>query len=146
MLEQDAVFSKVSIIKNCLNTIREITGLDPRRLDDFIVQDVFVLNLQRAIQAAIDIAHLLISANGWRMPAAYRESFIVLNQNGVIDLACREKMIKMTGFRNIAVHDYRQLSPVILKAILTGNLKDVESYYSAVLDYLKARPLTEGGE
>jgi len=145
MLEQDAVFSKVSIIKNCLNTIREITGLDPRRLDDFIVQDVFVLNLQRAIQAAIDIAHLLISANGWRMPAAYRESFIVLNQNGVIELACSEKMIKMTGFRNIAVHDYRQLSPVILKAILTGNLKDVESYYSAVLDYLKARPLPEGG-
>lgn len=42
-------------------------------------------------------------------------------------------MEKMTGFRNIAVHDYQSLNPDILKSILAYRLKDLEDFYSAVL-------------
>jgi len=42
-------------------------------------------------------------------------------------------MEKMTGFRNIAIHDYQALNLDILKSILTGNLKDLEDFYAAVL-------------
>ncbi len=51
MLEKDAIFAKIAIIKNCLKTIKKATHGDSRRLDDVFCQDVFVLNLQRAAQA-----------------------------------------------------------------------------------------------
>lgn len=137
MLEHDVVLSKISIIKNCLNTIRNVTDLNPEKLDDIVIQDVFVLNLQRSIQAAIDMANILISENGWKLPATYREAFTILREQNVIPSGIAETMKKMTGFRNIAVHDYRQLDPAILRSILTNNLKDLEQYYSVVYQWMQ---------
>ncbi|MDZ7724280.1 MAG: DUF86 domain-containing protein [candidate division KSB1 bacterium] len=134
MLEQDVILSKISIIKNCLNTIQKATQLDPDKLNDIMVQDVFVLNLQRAIQAAIDMANVVISQRGLKLPASYRECFMILRDNQVIDAELCEKMVKMTGFRNIAVHDYQQINVVILKEILKNHLIDLETFYSLIYE------------
>ncbi|MHB1688919.1 MAG: type VII toxin-antitoxin system HepT family RNase toxin [Ignavibacteriaceae bacterium] len=132
MLEKDAVLSKISIIKNCLNTIKKATGLNPEKLEDFIIQDVFVLNLQRAIQACIDIANIIISKKGLKLPAAYKDSFLILRQNNILDKDLSDKMANMVGVRNIAVHEYQEISVDILKSILNNNLKDFEDYYSLI--------------
>jgi uncharacterized protein YutE (UPF0331/DUF86 family) len=132
MLEKDAILSKISIIKKCLNTIQKVTGLDPTILDDFIVEDVFVLNLQRAIQASIDIANIIIAMNGWRLPASYKDSFKELLKQKIIDQATFEQMSKMVGFRNIAVHEYQELNRAILESILKNNLIDLEKFYSLI--------------
>jgi uncharacterized protein YutE (UPF0331/DUF86 family) len=132
MLEKDAILSKISIIKKCLNTIQKVTGLDPTKLDDFIVEDVFVLNLQRAIQASIDIANIIIAMNGWRLPASYKDSFKELLKQKIIDQATFEQMSKMVGFRNIAVHEYQELNRAILESILKNNLIDLEKFYSLI--------------
>jgi len=95
-----------------------------------------VLNLQRAVQACIDIAHIIISEKGYKLPASYKESFMILNWNKVISADLAEKISKMIGFRNIAVHDYQSLSLAILKSILVNNLKDFEEYYIAIYNYV----------
>ncbi len=46
MVEQDIIFGKVKNIQNCLKRIRNVTKLDPAKLDDIDVQDIFALNLQ----------------------------------------------------------------------------------------------------
>lgn len=46
-------------------------------------------------------------------------------------------MTKMTGFRNIAVHDYQTLDPEILKSILANGLRDLEEFYATVLAYFE---------
>ncbi len=132
MLEKDAILSKISIIKNCLNTIHKATNLDPEKLDDFMVEDVFVLNLQRAVQASIDIANIIIAMKGWRLPASYKDSFKELLKQKIIDKATFEQMSKMVGFRNIAVHEYQELDRAILSSILQNNLKDLEQFYSLI--------------
>lgn len=137
MLEKDVILSKISIIKNCIKTIEKVTELNPEKLDDIVVQDVFVLNLQRAIQAAIDIANVFISTYGWKLPATYKESFAVLKDQKVISPDIYKVMVKMVGFRNIAVHDYQQLDVDILKSILSQNLKNLEQFYSAVYQWLQ---------
>jgi len=140
MLERDAILSKISIIKRCLETVRKITGLDPNSLDEIIAQDVFVLNLQRSIQACIDIANILIAQNGWNLPASYRESFLILSEKKVINEEMSKTMAKMCGFRNIAVHDYRQITPAIMKTILTHHVMDFEEFYTAIFSYMDSRP------
>ena len=136
MHEVDPILSKISIIKNCLTTISKANGLEPDKLDDVIIQDAYVLNLQRAVQACIDIAHIIIAEKGYKLPASYKESFMILNRNKVISADLAEKISKMIGFRNIAVHDYQSLSLDILKSILVNNLKDFEDYYTAIYNYL----------
>lgn len=133
MPDKDVVLAKVATIQKCLERIRDVTSLDPASLDDINRQDIFVLNLQRAIQASIDLASHIVASEGLGLPETVRENFALLRDKGLIDPLTASKMEKMTGFRNIAIHNYQALNLDILKSILTGNLKDLEDFYTAVL-------------
>ncbi len=139
MLEKDVLLSKISIIKNCLDRIKKVTKLKPDSLHEYDKQDIFVLNLQRAIQAAIDIANLIISNNHYRLPNSYKMSFHILSENAWIDSETSKRMQKMVGFRNIAIHDYQEIDVEILKSILTKNLSDFEKYYKQILKKLNGK-------
>jgi uncharacterized protein YutE (UPF0331/DUF86 family) len=133
MIDRDIVLAKVSAIQRCLVRIHQVTALDPARLDDQNIEDIFVLNLQRAVQAAIDLGAHVLAAEGFEMPATLREIFSTLAQHGSISAHSSEQMQKMCGFRNIAVHDYQALSKPILKAILVSHLQDLEEFYAEIL-------------
>lgn len=133
MPDRDVVLAKVATIQKCLERIREVTSLDPASLDDINRQDIFVLNLQRAIQASIDLASHIVASEGLGLPETVRDNFALLRDKNVIDPETASKMEKMTGFRNIAIHDYQALNLDILKSILASNLKDLEVFYAAVL-------------
>lgn len=66
--KRDIVYAKIGIIKRCLKRIAQTTELDPAALDDFDKQDIFVLNLQRAAQAAIDLAAHITASEGLGVP------------------------------------------------------------------------------
>ena len=136
MVEKDAILSKISIVQNCLKMIQRATSLDPKNLDDAMLQDVFVLNIQRAVQACIDMAHLMISEKGLKLPTTYKEAFLILAKEKFISDKSASKMGKMCGFRNIAIHDYQSLDIAILKSILINNLKDFEEFYAQVYKVL----------
>ncbi len=117
--------------------IKKVTKGNPDTLNDQVVEDVFVLNLERAAQASIDIANLLISQYGLALPASYRQSFAILREAKIVNQKVATSMSNMAGFRNIAVHDYTTLNVNILKSILTQNLDDFETFYSQVYKFIK---------
>jgi uncharacterized protein YutE (UPF0331/DUF86 family) len=133
MPDMDVILAKIGNIQRCLNRIKETTGLDPESLEDIDKQDIFVLNLQRAIEATIDMATHIIASEGLGLPATIRENFLILKEAGIIDDELMKKMQAMVGFRNIAVHDYTTIDPEILKSILAENLQDVEDFYTVIL-------------
>ncbi len=135
MPDRDVVLAKVATIRKCLDRIREVTDLDPGKLEDINRQDIFVLNLQRAVQACIDLASHAVASEALGLPEKVRDNFSILREKGVVDPELASKMEKMTGFRNIAVHNYQALDLDILKSILSNNLKDLEDFYSALLQY-----------
>ncbi len=138
MVDKDVVLEKIKNIQNCLKRIGEKTGQDPALLSDLDVQDVFVLNLQRAVQSAIDLAAHIVSDEGLGLPAELRENFSLLEKAGVIGSDLSQKLQKMVGFRNIAVHDYTEIDANILRAILEkGDLKDLEDFYAQVLKHFR---------
>jgi len=132
----DVIYQKVENIRRCLRRIKEVTGLQPETLEDINIEDIFVLNLQRAIQSAIDLAIHIIATQNWEMPRTMRESFDVLRKNKVIPPELSEQLKKMVGFRNIAIHDYTIIDKEILKNILQHRLKDLETFYQVVLEKL----------
>lgn len=137
MPDRDIILAKVASIQRCLGRIRTVTSLSPDSLDNIDTQDIFLLNLQRGIQAALDLAAHVVASEELGLPERARESFSLMKNAGIIDGETALKMEKMTGFRNIAVHDYQSLDPDILKSILVYRLKDLENFYSAVLRHFR---------
>jgi uncharacterized protein YutE (UPF0331/DUF86 family) len=140
MPDRDVVLAKVAAIQKCLRRIKDVTGLDSDRLDEIDVQEIFVLNLQRAIQSAIDLATHIVASEGLGIPDTIRGHFVLLERAKIITKTLSKKMQSMVGFRNIAIHDYQALDVDILKAILSKNLKDVEQFYTAVLTHFHMAP------
>jgi uncharacterized protein YutE (UPF0331/DUF86 family) len=130
--DKDILSEKITQVQHCLTRIKDVTKLNSELLDDYNIQDVFILNLQRAIQSCIDIAVHISSTEGWGVAKTIRENFVLLADKKVISKDLAVKMTKMVGFRNIAIHDYSNLDVNILKSILKSSLKDIEEFYSEI--------------
>lgn len=137
MVDRDIVFEKVKNIQNCLARIRNVTKLDPSSLDNLDVQDIFAINLQRAIQSTIDLAAHVVASEGLGLPSNLKENFLFLEKAKIITAEESKRMIQMVGFRNIAVHEYQEIDVDMLKSILVHNLKDIEDFYTVLLQYYK---------
>jgi len=135
MPDRDIMISKASSVQRCLKRIKDVTSLDPESLENQDKQDIFVLNLQRAIQACIDLAAHIVASEALGIPETVRENFSLLQSKGIISSDMTVKIQKMTGFRNIAVHDYQTMDLMILKSVLTKDLRDLENFYVAVLEF-----------
>lgn len=133
MVDRDVVLEKVNRIQRCLKRIQETVSGDLDRVNQFDVQDIVTLNLQRAAQLVIDIAGHLVSSEKLGLPQNMKDLFVLLEQQQIISSELALRMTKMVGFRNIAVHDYEQIDSVILRAIVQHHLKDFEDFYTCVL-------------
>ena len=133
MTNRDVLIEKTNSIQNCLKRIHDTIKADINRLDSLDVQDIVVLNLQRAVQLIFDMASYVISTERLGTPQTLKDLFLILEKNKCIEHDLSLKMQKMVGFRNIAVHDYQAIDPSILKSIVSLHLKDLEEFYSAVI-------------
>lgn len=84
MIDADIIYAKASNIQNCLRRIRDVTNLEEDRLGNIDIQDIFVLNLQRAVQAAIDLSSYIVATEGLGLPSSLKESFILLQRTGIL--------------------------------------------------------------
>ena len=117
MVERDIVFAKIGIIQRCLRRIKQTTAFDPASLDNLDKQDIFALNLQRAVQAALDLAAHVVASEGLGVPQDLKEHITLLERSGILPTGLADQMKKMVGFRNIAVHEYQEQDVSVLKSI-----------------------------
>ena len=106
-------------------------------LSAYDVQDIFVLNLQRAVQSCIDLAAHVVSDEGLGLPSDLKENFTLLETKGILSSELSSKLQKMVGFRNIAVHDYTAINASVLKSVLAKDLKDIEDFYTLLLKHFR---------
>lgn len=132
-MDEDVLLGKVRNIQTCLKRIRDKTHGDLQTLDDLDVQEIFVLNLQRAVQSTVDLAAHVVASQGLGLPDTLRENFDLLQRAGIIDQPLALAMRAMCGFRNIAVHDYASMDIAVLKSILGSRLSDLEKFYTSIL-------------
>jgi uncharacterized protein YutE (UPF0331/DUF86 family) len=127
MLDRDVVLAKLDIVERCLGRIEEVRGGRRPELHPVDVDDITALNLQRAIQAAIDLAAHVVASRSYGLPASTAEVFTLLERQGLLEPGLADRLRRMVGFRNIAVHEYRKIDPDIVAAILDRHLGDPHS-------------------
>lgn len=67
------------------------------------------------------------------------DAFFSLYKNSFISEELSKNLIRMVGFRNIAVHEYQRLDLDILKSVVKNNLKDFEEFYKIILEKTKSK-------
>lgn len=124
MLPDNVSLNKAAIIERCIRRMREEYAAD-ENLSNFTHLDALILNIERACQAAIDLAMHIISIEHLGMPQSSAESFSLLHQAGKLDKTLAARLSKMTGFRNIAIHQYQDLDPGVIHFIMKDGWQDL---------------------
>jgi uncharacterized protein YutE (UPF0331/DUF86 family) len=92
-----------------------------------------------SIEACIDIAQHICSAQGWGPPADNGDAMKVLGRHGTLTPKISDAMRKAVGFRNVLVHEYVEVSDEIVASRL-GNLRDLEQFVEQVTAFLHGGP------
>jgi uncharacterized protein YutE (UPF0331/DUF86 family) len=133
-MADDVVLSKVAIIERCVARVREEYGGDEQNLLANVTrQDSIVLNLQRACEAAIDLAMHLVRIHRLGVPEESRGAFELLREASLLSASLAERMTRMVGFRNVAIHNYRKLNLAVVNSIVTSRLDDFLEFTRVVL-------------
>jgi uncharacterized protein YutE (UPF0331/DUF86 family) len=112
----DLCRNKSAIIERSLRRMREELTADPE-LTNYTHIDAMILNIERACQAAIDLALHLVAREHLGMPQTSADAFRLLSKAGLLEAATGRDMVAMTGFRNIAIHEYQTMDMMVLRAI-----------------------------
>jgi len=93
--------------------------------------------LHITIEACIDIAQHIISDKSLREPMSYRDTFVVLAEQGILRKEDLPKFEKIASFRNLIVHYYERLDDEIVYSVFKKNLSDFDLFVKRILEYLE---------
>ena len=138
-MDRDVVTAKLESLRRCVERVRTRTPASAEALsasDD--AQDILCLNLERAVQACVDIAAHIVSDSECAVPDTMAGTFDALERQGIVSRALAERMRRAVGFRNISVHAYRTLDWEIVHLIATTRLGDFVEFGRAIEAVLAA--------
>ncbi|HLQ76779.1 MAG TPA: DUF86 domain-containing protein [Terriglobia bacterium] len=127
-MPDDILLNKGQIIRRCLARVREEYGDNPANLANPTKQDSIVINIQRACEAAIDLAMHFVALQSLGIPQTSRDAFTLLETAGILSAGTSKQMRAMVGFRNIAIHNYQDLAIEVLQAIIQHHLPDFDRF------------------
>lgn len=121
-------YRKFDLIDDSLKKLEQIRngnpGLESYR-NSWKDMDSAERNLQKTIEAIIDIGKMLIADKGLREPANNREVFLILEEHKLFPSEFMSLIDKMIGLRNILVHSYDRIDETIVYGIIQKNLSDI---------------------
>jgi uncharacterized protein YutE (UPF0331/DUF86 family) len=133
-MADDVVLNKAASIERCLQRIVEEYAGDKQNLVvNQTKQDAIVLNLQRACETAIDLAMYVVSQRKLGVPQDSRDAFALLQTAGMLPSDLVQRMQRMVGFRNVAIHEYARLNLEVVHSIITKQLDDFRIFSSTIV-------------
>lgn len=95
-------------------------------------------HLQVAIQACIDIAGHIVSTFGLERPSSETaDLFKSLEKEGILAESFTKKMIKITGYRNVVVHDYLKVDRHITYQNIQKGLPNLANFAKYIEEFLE---------
>lgn len=129
----EVLAQKITSLQRCIaraRAARAAAGAEFR--SNYDLQDAAVLNVIRACDTAIDLANMLIRSRRFGIPGESRESFAILSREKAIPFELGERLQRLIGFRNVAVHQYRDLDMDIVEAVIARYLDDLLQFAESI--------------
>jgi uncharacterized protein YutE (UPF0331/DUF86 family) len=138
MVDRTLVLRKLADLDEYGGQIAEYAEVTADRYRaDWKVQRIVERTLQMMIETCLDIAGHIIADEGLRVPDSYADMFRILQEKGVLGEELGPAMEQMARFRNLVVHPYQKLDPVIVVTILNRHLSDFGRFRHAIVAWLK---------
>ncbi len=120
---------KLELINECLKRLSEIRkdNLNFQKYrNSWKDRDSTERNLQKIIEAIIDIGKMIIADMKLREPGNNREVFLILEENNLFPSEHIDLIDRMIGMRNILVHSYDRIDDAVVYGVLKKNLSDIK--------------------
>ncbi len=123
----DILLQKKASMERCIKQARDYYARPSETpfSKDYLRQDAVIANLHRACEQCIDMANHVIRLKKLGLPAASTESFTLLRKADIIDDELERKLKGMVGFRNIVVHQYRDIDITIVVEVVEKEADDL---------------------
>lgn len=131
MTDHDLIAKLLAYIETCVRELRTEARLE--RLETDVRELRFVEHtLQLAIQAAMDAASHVVSAERLGEPVNNRELFELLAKAGRLEANLMDRLRRMVGLRNVLVHGYTRVDPTLLRQAVINHLDDLLAFAAAL--------------
>jgi len=104
---------------------------------NYLYTDTAEHNFQIAIQAALDIASIILADQSVKIPRDYKDLFPSLAEIGILPADFAQKLVGMAKFRNVLVHLYLEVDLRRVYRYLQENLDDFETFARYVSEWLQ---------
>ena len=125
----DIYSRKFELIGESLKKLLELRKENPtldRYRSSWKDKDSAERNLQKIVEAIIDIGKMLLAQRNLKEPSNNREVFLILQENQIFPSKFIPLVDKMIGMRNIIVHSYDMINDEIVYGVLRKNLGDID--------------------
>ena len=133
------------VILECLHKLDEYVRLlqpyrdwDVQQLTDDPMTYVGVLHyLQLSAQVDLDVCAHLNAELGLERASDYRDAIVSLGKHDVLPREFAERIGTLSGFRNVLVHEYLTVDPLVVEKALQDGLEELGAFAVYVTDFLK---------
>lgn len=120
---------KFELIEECLKRLikikKETTTFQKYR-NSWKDKDSAERNLQKIIEAIIDIGKMIIADLKLQEPGNNREVFLILEENSLFPSEYMDLIDRMIGMRNIIVHSYDRIDDAVVYSVIKKGLSNLK--------------------
>ncbi len=136
MVDPELLASRIGKTRSYLEKLRILAAIPLEEfLQDFTKVESAKHLLQVSIESCLDIAHHIVADEGYRTPADYYDTFVVLKERDILPESFMPTLRQMVRFRNRVVHLYWDVDDTTVYHILQENLNDFETFIGYILDF-----------
>lgn len=133
MTNISVIENRISLAKKYIKILARYRKYSQKEIEaDIDIHGAAERYLFLAVQATIDVAESVVAYKKLRKPTTMSEAFHILNEEDIISKKLAEKMINMTGFRNIIVHGYDKIDYGIVFDIIQEDYRDMLEFLKKV--------------
>ncbi len=93
--------------------------------------------LHLACECILDAAQHIVSDEGYRQPTTYKDTFVVLSEEGVLEADLAERLQGWMGFRNVLVHLYLAIDHELSFLAIRDQLDELRRFAEAAGRFLE---------
>lgn len=139
-LDKELINLRIDVIERNLAEIKDITAEGYSNLmSNYRNELASKQALLESIEDCIDISNHIISVQGLRRPVDYKDIFLILGENHILDENLSRKMQEMAKFRNVLVHRYINLENERLFKLMQTETQDFRGFIKQILSYMEGR-------
>jgi uncharacterized protein YutE (UPF0331/DUF86 family) len=140
VVDKGRVENRIDRIRRYKRDLRDFSNISREAFRGNRERQYAVLHaMQNAIEACLEIASHIVSADKLGAPRDYASLFTILEQHQILPTPVADKMRQMARFHNRIVHLYWDIDLDLIYAYLMQRLEDFEHYLAHIEIYLGPR-------